>query len=192
MRKQAITAVMMIAMGTCAMGQATQPTRQPATRQSAATKQEAKNAIAVLQPLGNSNVHGTVRFTQEADGVRIVADVEGLPPNTTRGFHIHEYGDCSSPDGTSAGGHYNPEQVPHAGPDASRHHAGDMGNIKSDDTGHAKLDMVMHGITINGAGNPIAGRSIVLHAEADDLKSQPTGNAGARVACGVIGVAKGE
>ncbi len=148
------------------------------------------SAIAVMHALGNSGVSGTVRFTMEGDAVKVVAELEGFKPNTIHGFHIHEFGDCSSADGSSAGGHYNPEGHKHAGPDAPSRHAGDLGNLKSDDAGKAKLELTLKGISINGNENPIVGRSVIVHASEDDLKSQPAGNAGARIACGVIGIAK--
>jgi Cu-Zn family superoxide dismutase len=149
-----------------------------------------KAAIAVLHPLGSSQVKGIVRFTSEGDQLKVVADVEGLRPNSSHGFHIHEFGDCSSADGSSAGGHYNPDGHQHAGPDAAQHHAGDLGNLKTDESGKARLEVSVSGVTINGAKNPILGRSVIIHENQDDLKSQPAGNAGNRIACGVIGLAK--
>jgi Cu-Zn family superoxide dismutase len=132
-----------------------------------------------------------VRFTPTSDGgVRITADLKGLPPNSTHGFHIHEYGDCSAPDASSAGGHYNPDHHKHAGPNAPQHHAGDLGNIKTDAKGNAHLEITVHDITIDGEKNPVLGRAVIVHEKADDLKSQPTGDAGARIGCGVIGLAK--
>lgn len=148
------------------------------------------SAVAVLHALGDSGVKGIVRFTPSGDGVKVVAEVEGLKPNTSHGFHIHEFGDCSAPDGSSAGSHYNPESHGHAGPDAAMRHAGDLGNLKADDSGKAKLELTMSGISTNGEKNPIAGRSVIVHERQDDLKSQPTGDAGGRIACGVIGIGK--
>ena len=148
------------------------------------------SAVAVLHALGDSGVKGTVRFTPEGDGLKVVAEVEGLKPNSTHGFHIHEYGDCSAPDGSSAGSHYNPEGHQHAGPDADQRHAGDLGNLKSDASGKAKLELTMKGISVNGEKNPIIGLAVIVHEKQDDLKSQPTGDAGGRIACGVIGIAK--
>jgi Cu-Zn family superoxide dismutase len=148
-------------------------------------------AIAVLHPTQGNQAKGTVRFTQEGkDGVKVVADLTGLTPNSSHGFHIHEFGDCSAPDATSAGGHYNPGNHPHAGPDAEHRHAGDMGNVKANEQGNAHLEITLKGLTVGNHPNPILGRAVILHAKADDLKSQPTGDAGARIACGVIGAAK--
>ena len=162
-----------------------------ATVKPAAEKMQVQpSAIAVIHALGDSGVKGTVRFTPEGDGVKVVAEVEGLKPNTSHGFHIHEFGDCSAPDGSSAGAHYNPEGHSHAGPDSAKRHAGDLGNLQSDDSGKAKLELTMSGISINGEKNPIIGRSVIIHQKQDDLKSQPSGDAGGRIACGVIGIAK--
>jgi Cu-Zn family superoxide dismutase len=147
-------------------------------------------AIAVIQPTQGHTAHGAVRFEQAGENtVKVIADLEGLPPSKDLGFHIHQYGDISAPDATSAGGHYNPQSHPHAGPESAEHHAGDFGNISSDAQGKAHKEMTVQGISIAGPTNPILGRAVIIHAQADDLKSQPTGNAGARIGAGVIGVA---
>jgi Cu-Zn family superoxide dismutase len=147
-------------------------------------------AIAVLVPTqGNEAVHGTVRFTKVAGGVHVVADVTGLKPGE-HGFHIHEFGDASSADGTAAGGHFNPGKESHGAATAEHRHEGDLGNITADATGHAVLDTVDTKLSFEGAAS-ILGHGVVVHADADDLKTQPTGNAGKRVAVGVIGLAKG-
>ena len=148
------------------------------------------DAIAVLTPTAGNTAHGWVRFTHEGHHMKVVAHIEGLAPNTEHGFHIHEYGDISSADGMSTGGHYNPEGHKHGSPDPKEHHAGDLGNVKADDHGVANLELTLEGISINGEHDPIIGRGVVLHAKADDLKSQPSGDAGARIAVGVIGAAK--
>jgi superoxide dismutase, Cu-Zn family len=114
----------------------------------------------------------------------------GLTPNTTHGFHIHEKGDLSAPDLGSAGAHYNPESHPHAGPDAPMRHAGDLGNVTSDAQGHVQKELTVDNISIGGAKNDILGKSVIVHAKADDLKSQPSGDAGGRVAGGVIEMKK--
>ncbi len=147
-----------------------------------------KTAVAVLVPTKGSEVAGTVRFMQTEKGVRVIADISGLTPGE-HGFHIHEFGDVTAPDGASAGGHFNPAHVPHGAPDAAQRHAGDLGNLKADATGHATVDYVDAVLTFDGPAS-IIGRGVVVHADPDDLKSQPSGNAGKRVATGVIGVAK--
>ncbi len=145
-------------------------------------------AIAVVQPTVGQKCHGVVRFTQDGDTVKVVADIEGLNPGQKHAFHIHQYGDCSSPDGMSAGGHYNPEGHQHGMPGTKQRHAGDLGNIQADDQGKAHYEITVDNISIMGAKNPILGRGVIVHAKPDD-GSQPVGNAGGRIGCGVIGVA---
>jgi Cu-Zn family superoxide dismutase len=150
--------------------------------------QEPTKAIAVLHPTKGSNVEGTVTFSKSGDEMKIVADVTGLTPGK-HGFHIHQYGDCSAPDGTSAGGHFNPTNNPHAGHDAAQRHEGDLGNLEADASGKAHLDLTDNMMTMSGEKS-IIGRGVIVHDKADDLKSQPVGNAGGRLACGVVGIAK--
>lgn len=146
------------------------------------------SAVAVLVAGGDSHVKGTVHFTRENDGVRVKASIDGLTPGQ-HGFHVHEFGDLSKPDLTSAGGHFNPEHHHHAGRDASERHVGDLGNLEADANGHAEVDFVDQHLQLDGP-NSIVGRSVIVHGKADDLKSQPAGDAGPRVAGGVIGIAK--
>jgi Cu-Zn family superoxide dismutase len=145
-------------------------------------------AVAVLSPLGSSGVSGTVTFTKAEGGVRVQAQVKGLKPGD-HGFHVHEFGDCSAPDGASAGGHFNPGGSPHAGPHDAQRHAGDMGNIAAGADGSGTLDYVDKQASFEGP-NSVLGRGVIVHEKADDLKTQPTGNAGGRVACGVVGAVK--
>jgi len=141
---------------------------------------------AATQP-ANQNVSGTVSFTQTApDTVMVMVDLTGLAPNSKHGFHIHEKGDLSAPDLSSAGGHFNPAGHKHGGPDGTMSHAGDLGNITADASGNVKTEITAHGITVDKSNTGIIGRSIVVHAKEDDLKSDPSGNSGARVAAGVI------
>lgn len=152
------------------------------------TSVEVNKAIAVMHPTEGSKVKGFVTFTKEKNGIRVVAQFEGLTPGL-HGFHIHEYGDCSSPDAGSAGGHFNPAGAPHAAPTAEKHHLGDLGNVEAPKSGPAKYDKVFDFLKFEGP-HSIVGRGVVVHADPDDFKTQPTGGAGARVACGVIGVAR--
>ena len=145
-------------------------------------------AIAVLHPAQGADVHGTITFREVADGVRVEGEITGLTPGT-HGFHVHEFGDCSAPDASSAGGHFNPTNQPHGAPDSRERHEGDMGNVEADSSGVAKVNYLDHVLSFVGA-NSLIGRAVIVHAKADDLKSQPAGDAGARVACGVIGWAK--
>ena len=166
--------VVIVAMGGCA-------THKP--------EAEAKpDAVAILNPTQASpgnEVKGTVSFTLVSGGVRIDGEITGLTPGS-HGFHVHDKADCSAPDAMSAGGHYNPTDMPHGSPDAILRHIGDFGNIDADASGVAKFTKVDHVITLEGP-NSIIGHSLIVHAKPDDLKTQnPPGNAGARLACGII------
>lgn len=148
---------------------------------------DVKSAVAVLHPTAGNEVTGVIHFTLEDGKVHVTGEVKGLKPGK-HGFHIHQYGDCSAADGTSAGGHFNPAGSPHAGPEMPMRHVGDMGNIVADENGVAEVDVVSEIMAFEG-DNSIIGRGVIVHAGVDDLKTQPTGDAGGRVACGVIGVA---
>ncbi len=148
-----------------------------------------KQAVAVLHPTAGNKCSGKVVFTQEGEKVKVVADIEGLIAGQKHAFHIRQYGDCSAADGMSAGGHYNPENHPHGLPGSAQRHAGDLGNLEADSSGKAHLDITVDNISVAGTKNPIVGRGVIVHAKVDD-GGQPVGNAGGRIACGVIGVAK--
>jgi Cu-Zn family superoxide dismutase len=148
------------------------------------------HAVAALAPTQGQQAAGAVHFRREGAGVRVTGALSGLAPNSKHGFHVHEFGDCSAPDGASAGGHFAPEAHPHGAPDPAAHHAGDLGNIEADGAGKATIDMLVPGLTLASGSRPLLGRGVIVHAQPDDLTTQPTGNAGARLACGVIGVAK--
>ena len=158
--------------------------------QPSATGAAVSDAIAVLAPTQGQSVSGTVRFHREGDAVHVTGEISGLAPSAKHGFHVHEFGDCSAPDGASAGGHFAPEAHPHGAPDPATHHAGDLGNIEADASGHAKVDVTVKGLALDSGERAIVGRGLIVHAGPDDLTTQPTGNSGARVGCGVIGVAK--
>jgi Cu-Zn family superoxide dismutase len=145
-------------------------------------------AFAIVNPIDDSKVKGKITFTQVPGGVKIVADVDGLKPGD-HGFHVHEHGDCGGEHGNSAGGHFNPTNKKHGGPDSAERHVGDFGNITADEKGHGHYERVDRVISLNGAQS-IVGRSIIIHADKDDLTTQPTGNSGARVACGKIEAGK--
>ncbi len=152
----------------------------------AKTSTEVTKAICMVQPLGGSKVEGKVVFTKVDGGVEIVADLSGLTPGK-HGFHVHEFGDCSMADGKCAGGHFNPEGKEHGNPDAAVRHVGDFGNVTAGADGKASYKRVDKMITFSGP-HSIIGRAIIVHAAPDDF-SQPVGNAGARIGCGVIGIA---
>ncbi len=145
-------------------------------------------AVAVLHPTEGNTTRGVVRFTRTENGVKVVADVEGLTPGAMHAIHIHEFGDGTASNGTSAGGHYNPAGHAHGAPADAERHAGDLGNLQADGEGRAHYELEVDNISICGHKSPILGRGVIVHAKADDF-GQPTGNAGARIACGVIGIA---
>ncbi len=153
---------------------------------SVGVENDVQTAKSVLHPTKGNQVTGTVTFTVVDGGVRVVADLEGLKPGE-HGFHIHEFGDCSAPDGSSAGGHFNPTKKHHGSPDSLDRHVGDLGNITAEANGRAHYDRTDKVIDLNGKDS-IVGHSVVVHEKADDFVTQPTGNSGARVACGVISV----
>ena len=142
-------------------------------------------AIAVMQPTRGNQVRGIVTFTRVAGGVRVEADITGLAPGK-HGFHVHQWGDVSGSDGKSAGGHFNPHGTEHALPEGEPRHVGDLGNLEGDASGAARYERVDSQLAFSGT-NSIVGRGLIIHALEDD-GGQPTGNAGARVAMGVIGI----
>lgn len=150
---------------------------------------EAAVAVAEMQPTEGNQASGTVRFEQTAEGLAVHVDLTGLPPSSQHGFHVHEVGDCSAPDATSAGDHYNPEGHPHALPNGEARHAGDMGNVEADENGEVHTQMVIDTMSVDGEQPSVIGRAVIVHADPDD-GGQPTGNAGARIACGVVEAAE--
>ena len=142
-------------------------------------------ASAKLDSTKGNNATGDVKFATRGTKVLVTANVKGLPPGS-HGFHIHEKGDCSSGDGMSAGGHFNPMSKPHGEPTTMERHAGDMPMLVADASGNASLSTELDIITIGSGAADIVGKAVIVHKDADDYKTQPTGNAGARLACGVI------
>ena len=145
----------------------------------------AQSAMARLEPTKGNATAGTVAFTQKGDKVVVEAKVSGLTPGG-HGFHIHEKGDCSSGDGMSAGGHFNATGKPHGNPGGPDHHTGDMPMLVADASGNASLSMELYPMTIGSGATDIVGKAVIVHQDPDDYTTQPTGNSGARVACGVI------
>jgi superoxide dismutase, Cu-Zn family len=143
------------------------------------------SAVATLEATKGNTTSGTVTFTQKGDKVAVMARVSGLTPGS-HGFHIHEKPDCTSGDGMSAGGHFNPLGRPHAEPSIKERHAGDMPMLVADASGNAALTVDLDIIGVGSGAADVVGRSVIVHKDADDFKTQPTGNSGARVACGVI------
>ena len=142
-------------------------------------------AVSDLEPTKGNSAKGSVTFTQHGDKVHVNARVTGLKPGAEHGFHIHEKGDCSSGDGMSAGGHFNPAGKPH-GPQSSEHHAGDMPSLTADTYGSASASFDLTGVSIGSGTADLVGKGLIVHRDPDDYKTQPTGNAGPRIACAVI------
>jgi len=142
-------------------------------------------ARADVAPTQGHTARGVVEFTQRGDDVVVAASFSGLTPGP-HGFHVHEKGDCSAPDATSAGGHFNPTGKPHGDPMQSEHHLGDLPMLHADANGNARLNATMRGASLRGGATNLVGRAVVVHAQRDDFRSQPAGDSGARVACGVI------
>jgi Cu-Zn family superoxide dismutase len=152
----------------------------------ASTPDEPLRANAGLAATKGSKAFGEATFEQVGDKVRLVVFVQGLQPDREHGFHIHEKGDCSSGDGMSTGGHFNPHGKPHGRHSDANRHVGDLPSLKAAKNGRAKLDVQLDGLSIGSGPANIVGRGLIIHADPDDFKTQPTGNAGARIACGVI------
>ena len=143
-------------------------------------------ATAKLAPTKGNSVQGTVTFTQDGSVVHVKAEVTGLAPNTEHGFHIHDKGDCSSGDGMSAGGHFNPTGQPHGAHTAAHHHAGDLPSIHADAAGNATIKFDSKAISVGSGATDVVGKGLIVHRDPDDFTTQPTGNSGPRIACAVI------
>jgi Cu-Zn family superoxide dismutase len=150
------------------------------------TPPEPLRATAQLKPTKGSKTIGEATFEQVGDKVRVVVNVQGLKPGQEHGLHIHEVGDCSSGDGMSTKGHFNPYNKPHGPQGSAERHAGDLPPLKANKAGHANIQADLDVITLAPGPANIIGRGLIVHADPDDYKTQPTGNAGARIACGVI------
>jgi Cu-Zn family superoxide dismutase len=149
--------------------------------------EEGKFASAKLESKSGSKVWGSVSFRELGGKVEVRGDVRGLPPGGQFGFHVHEKGDCSAPDAASAGGHFNPTGKPHGHPDkTAERHAGDMPNLRSDGEGNAVYSFETNLLTVGPGATSVVGRAVVVHANPDDDTSQPAGNSGPRIGCGLI------
>lgn len=159
----------------------------PAAAPTPASTPPARSATVNLAPASGSLVSGKLSAMPMAGGVHFTGEIGGLVRNATHAIHVHEKGDCSAADASSAGGHFNPTGQPHGRPDAGAHHAGDMPNITADANGVARVNLHVQGISLGGAATTdIVGRALVVHAQPDDYATQPSGNSGARIACGVV------
>jgi len=143
-------------------------------------------AVAEMKPTAGNAVAGTVRFEQSGSKVVVTAAITGLKPSSEHGFHVHEKGDCSAPDATSAGGHFNPAGRPHGHHGKAERHAGDMPNLRADASGTARVTWETDLLSVGSGSADVIGRSVVIHRDPDDYASQPAGNSGPRLSCGVI------
>lgn len=143
-------------------------------------------ATATLAPTAGNTTSGQVRFIQHGAQVLVRGEVRGLRPNSEHGFHVHEKGDCSAPDATSAGGHFNPVGQAHGRHGMGGHHAGDLLSLKADASGTARFSFESNSISVGSGAADVVGRGLIVHRDPDDYTTQPTGNAGARLACAVI------
>lgn len=173
-------AIIIIVVGALAAGSQYyyySPLYQPVTR-----------AVAVISPTTGNTATGVVTFTQEKDGLHIHAKISGLTPGD-HGFHVHEFGNCACDDAVCTGDHFNPAHTKHGAPQDTERHVGDMGNITADAQGNAVYEYIDYHIKLNGP-HSVIGRAVIIHANPDDFVSQPSGNAGARIGAGVIGIAQ--
>lgn len=179
--------VLVLAASFLAAGCAEETDQEPLDLDTAAVdtaEQVEQTAMADLAPTEGNETRGAVTFSSVNGAVRVEADIQNLAPGP-HGFHIHEFGDCSAPDASSAGGHFNPTDSPHGAPTDAERHVGDLGNIEAGSDSTATYSRVDSVLTLSGP-NSIVGKAVVVHAGEDDLTSQPSGDAGARLACGVI------
>ena len=174
MRQTALVIFAAAVAGCAAIGS---PERSPAA---------VASAMATLEPTKGNATAGTVSFAQRGDRVAVTANLSGLKPNAEHGFHVHEKGDCSSGDGMSAGGHFNPAGKAHGPYAGAERHVGDMPNLRSDASGRATASFEVSGMSIGQGASDIVGKGLIVHRDPDDYKSQPAGNAGPRLACAVI------
>jgi Cu-Zn family superoxide dismutase len=142
-------------------------------------------ASAGLKPTKGSKTFGEATFEQVGDKVKAVVFVQGLKPGQEHGLHIHEGADCSG-DAMGAKGHFNPLGKPHGMHGSAESHAGDLPSLRANKAGRANVQVELDGVTLQPGPTNIIGRAVVVHANPDDFKTQPHGNAGARIACGVI------
>jgi Cu-Zn family superoxide dismutase len=168
----------------CGRAEAPPPPAAPAA---AVVEAAPATADVALAGASGSSVMGTLHLTASGAGVLMTGEINGLPANTEHGFHVHEIGDCSAPDAKSAGEHFNPEHAQHGDPNSTMKHLGDIPNIQSDAAGRAEVNAQIVGATLRDGGpNDLAGRAVIVHAKQDDYKTQPSGNSGDRIACGVV------
>jgi len=181
-----VIALLVAGLAACASA----PVAPPAASAPAASTTSsalARRAVVHLTGASGSLVSGSLQLVANARGVRVDGVIGGLAPGSSHGFHVHETGDCSAADAASAGGHFNPEASVHGRAGSRHHHAGDIDNLVAGADGVAHVDLQLAGVTLGDGGrDDIAGRAFVVHAAPDDYQTQPSGNSGARIACGVV------
>lgn len=190
----ALLAASVLALSACSSSaptKSTAPAASAPTPAAPAAQSTAKSATVNLASASGSLVSGKLTVVPMGNGVHLTGEVGGLSPGSTHAIHIHEKGDCSAADASSAGGHFNPAAQPHGKVGSGAHHGGDMDNLVANAEGVAQVNAHAEGVTLGGgAANDVAGKAVIVHAAADDYRTQPTGNAGGRVACGVITVTR--
>lgn len=181
MQKKLITIAMPLLCGIAITSFAAQKATTDTSPQSVG-----RQASASIKGLGASKVIGLVTFTENPKGgVEVTGELHGLKPSSQHGFHVHEKGDCSG-DGSAAGAHFNPMGHSHGGVESLESHVGDLGNVTSDANGDAKISVFKKSATLDQGSTAVVGKSVIIHEKADDMKSQPSGDAGSRIGCGVI------
>lgn len=152
---------------------------------SALAATDSKMMKAQVSSVSMRSLNGNVSFEKVKDGIRVSGHFSGLKPNSTHGFHVHEKGECKGPDYSSAGGHFNPENRMHGSPNSESSHVGDLGNLVADANGMASIDEVVPHDKAKDF-SMMSGKAVIIHSGKDDLRSQPSGDAGDQIACGVI------
>jgi len=196
--KTALTPILLaasvLALSACSSSsptKSTAPAASTSTPTAPAAQSTAKSATVNLASASGSLVSGKLTIVPMGNGVHLTGEIGGLSPGSTHAIHIHEKGDCSAADASSAGGHFNPSAQPHGKVGSGAHHGGDMDNLVANAEGVAQVNAHAEGVTLGGgAANDVAGKAVIVHAAADDYRTQPTGNAGGRVACGVITITR--
>jgi Cu-Zn family superoxide dismutase len=177
--------VLAVMPGLLAVAGATAAGKDQEKKATATQTMPAGTASATIEARSGSSLSGTAQFMMHGGMMMITVTLKGAPPGQ-HAVHIHEKGDCSAPDASSAGGHFNPGGHQHGSPDAPEHHAGDLGNITIGEDGTGSLMIHSSDLTLSGGPNSVVGHALVVHEKTDDFVTQPSGNAGGRIGCGVI------
>jgi superoxide dismutase, Cu-Zn family len=185
--RNALLLLPIVMMAACGRTDSSSEGAVSSASQSAAMPSSDSAAQVSLTSASGSSVQGMLQLKQEGSAVRVSGELSGLTPGTEHGFHFHETGDCSAPDASSAGGHFNPTNAAHGGPTTAEKHLGDLPNILANSEGNALVDASVEGASLRDGGmTDLVGRALVVHAKRDDYTTQPAGDSGDRIACGVI------